>query len=279
MSGTLYVVATPLGNLRDLSPRALEVLGGVSLILCEDTRRTVQLLHAHGLDTPLMSCHEHNERERAGRVADLLQAGQDVALVSDAGTPLVSDPGRPVLQACADRGLPVVPVPGPCAVTTLLSVSHLPADRFAFIGFPPPRAAQRVRFLRAWAGLPVDVLALYEAPHRVVALLGDLETVFGDVEAVVEEILRGRLSGIRDRLAARDRVRGEFTLLVAAGGGETRVPAGTTDPGDWRSRLAELERSGLPRAQALRSLSAETGIPRNRLYRLLLESADGPADE
>src|SRR5262245_37817457 len=220
--GTLYVVATPLGHLEDLTLRAVRILRSVALVACEDTRHTARLLQAHGVTAALTSYFEHNERWKGGRILDELRAGRDVALVSDAGTPGISDPGYRLVRDARAEGLPVVPVPGPSAAVTALSVSGLPTDRFLFVGFLAARAAPRRREIAALAAFP-HPLVVYESPTRVLDTLADLAELLGDREAflcreatkVHEEYVRGRLAFLRDRLAARPEVKGEIVLVIA----------------------------------------------------------------
>ncbi|MBN2431468.1 MAG: 16S rRNA (cytidine(1402)-2'-O)-methyltransferase, partial [Acidobacteria bacterium] len=233
-SGILYVVATPLGNLRDITLRALDTLAAVDLVACEDTRRTRKLLHHYQLDKKVISYHAFNERQRSEWIAATLSRGQSVALVSDAGTPLVSDPGAVLVQACQAAGIPVVPIPGPSALAAALSVSHLDVDSVFFVGFPPARGAARRNLLKSLADLPWSVI-FYEAPHRIAALLADLTAIFGERECLFcreltklhEEIFRGTLSELRRSLAGRERIRGEITLMVAGCPGQ--APAAPAD--------------------------------------------------
>lgn len=219
--GTLYVVATPIGNLEDLSPRALRILGEVDRIAAEDTRRTGQLLARHGLKKPLTSYYDAVEARKApGLVAELLE-GRSLALVSDAGTPLVSDPGYRLVRAAIEAGVPVVPVPGPTAAMALLSVSGLPTDRFVFEGFLPAKSGRRRRRIEELREEPRTIV-FYESPYHVERTLAELEEILGDREAVLgreltkafEEILRGRLSEIRAAVAGKP-TRGEYTLALA----------------------------------------------------------------
>ncbi len=279
-NGTLYVVATPIGNLGDITRRALEVLRSVAAVACEDTRRTGQMLRHFQIDRRLVSYHDFNERSRSHQLLELLREGQDVALVSDAGTPQVSDPGHHLLRACAEAGIPVVPVPGASAMAALLSVSHLPVDRFVFCGFPPARAGERRRFLRSFAGLPWS-LVFYEAPHRLEASLRDMEAVFGDrpcllgreLTKVHEEILRLPLSRLRKEMAARGAVKGEIALLVA--GAEEAAPPGD-DPWDkLRTERDRLSREGKSGKELLRQLVESSGLARNQVYQWLTEQRPG----
>ena len=229
MPGTLFVIATPLGNLDDLSPRARETLGSVAWIACEDTRRTARLLERFGIDTPTLSCHRFNERARLDAVLARLAAGDAVALVSDGGTPGVSDPGNLLVGAARAAGFDVRPVPGPSAAPTLLSVSGLPADRYVFDGFLPHRAGERRRRLRELARESRPVV-VFESPHRIVETLRDIETVLGERPLIVgreltklhETILRGSAREIA--VALGDSPRGELTLILApASGGSVQA--------------------------------------------------------
>ena len=216
----LYVVATPIGNLEDVTLRALRVLGTVDLIAAEDTRRTRILLQAHGLATPLVAYHAHNQARQGPVLVRRLQAGARIALVTDAGTPGISDPGFHLVRACREVGVPVVPIPGPSAVVAVLSAAGVPADRFVFEGFLPMRGGRRLARLRALRDLERPVV-LYEGPHRVVATLQAIEAVFGDAEVVLarevtkqfEEFRRGTAAGLRAAVEAAG-VRGEVTLVV-----------------------------------------------------------------
>jgi 16S rRNA (cytidine1402-2'-O)-methyltransferase len=268
-SGTLFVVATPLGNLEDLSPRALRVLREVSLVACEDTRRTGQLLAAHGLKTPTTSFFEHNERRKGEQILAALRAGRDVALVSDAGTPGISDPGYRLVRDARAEGLPVVPVPGPSAPIAALSVSGLPTDRFRFIGFLPAKVAARRKSLLELAS-DRDTLVFYESPVRVVAFLEDALAVLGDREAFLcreatkrhEEYLRGRISELLAALRARDRVRGEIVVVVT--GAEDERPAATETPA---ALVARLRGEGLTRREAVKQAAARLGLGAREVYR------------
>ena len=220
--GTLFVVATPIGNRADLSRRAQETLAAAAVVACEDTRRTGALLSSLGIRARLRSLHEHNEAKRVDDILGRLDAGDDVALVSDAGTPLLSDPGFLVVRAAVAAGHRVQPVPGPSAILAALSVSGLPPYPFTFVGFPPPKAGKRRSFLARWAELPHS-LVLFESPHRILKTLDDARDVLGDRQAFLgreltklhEESLRGSLGEIRERLAERDTIKGEIVLVVA----------------------------------------------------------------
>jgi len=233
MPGKLLVVATPIGNLDDLSPRARAALAGADLVACDDTRRTGLLLHGLGISRQLLSLHEHNERQRLPRLLDELAAGATIALVSDAGTPLLSDPGFLLVREAAARGIAVEPVPGPSALLAALVASGLPPQPFTFAGFPPPKTGKRRAFYRRFAGLGHS-LVLYESPHRILASLDDALAELGDRPAAAgreltklhEEVLRGRLSEIRARLAERPALKGEFTLVIGGAVAEGGAEAG-----------------------------------------------------
>jgi 16S rRNA (cytidine1402-2'-O)-methyltransferase len=275
--GTLFVVATPIGNLGDLAPRAAEVLRDADLLLAEDTRHTAQLLHACGLQRAagtLESLHEHNERDRVPRVMERLQAGARVALVSDAGTPLVSDPGTALVGAAAAAGIEVVAVPGPCAAIAALTLAALPAARFAFEGFLPPRQAARREVLQRLAG-ESRTLVFYEAPHRLRATLDDLAAEFGgdrpaavarEITKKFESVYRGTLGTLARQAAADpDMVRGEIVLVVQ--GAATQVAADDAAAERvLRALLAEL-----PVSQAARLAAQITGRARKELYERALQ--------
>jgi 16S rRNA (cytidine1402-2'-O)-methyltransferase len=235
--GTLWIVATPIGNLGDLSPRAAEVLASADVIACEDTRRTGLLLQHLGTKKTMRSLHEHNERARVAEVLDLLAAGKSVAVVSDAGTPLLSDPGFVLTREAARAGFIVRPVPGPSATLAALVVSGLPPYPFVMLGFPPPRSGKRRTFLRRFADLDAT-LVFFESPHRVLASLDDAIEVFGDRPAALareltkvhEEVLRGSLGELRAALAARPSIKGEIVMVVAGRGNAPEEPDGEDEP-------------------------------------------------
>jgi 16S rRNA (cytidine1402-2'-O)-methyltransferase len=273
-AGTLFVVATPLGHLEDVTLRALRVLREASLVACEDTRRTAALLRAHGIGTPTTSYFEHNERWKGERILDALRAGRDVALVSDAGTPGISDPGYRLVRDARAAGLPVVPVPGPSAAIAALSVSGLPTDRFLFVGFLPPRSGARRRALEELAAAR-PTLVFYESPVRVVDALADMEAVLGDRDAflcreatkVHEEYVRAPLSALRASLEAREAVKGEIVLVVA--GAAEATPAAGVDPVTlYRTLAAE----GRTRREAVKEAARRLGLPAREVYRLAQEA-------
>lgn len=278
---TLYVVSTPIGNLADLTRRAAEVLAEVDAILAEDTRRTSILLQHLELRTPLLSLHEHNEVNRAAQVLERLEAGDTLALVSDAGTPLVSDPGHRLVAAVVEAGHRVLPVPGPSAVLAALAASGLPPVPFAFLGFPPRKGPERKRLLERVAQAS-ETTVLFEAPGRLVGLLEDLEKACGadrpvavarELSKVHEEIRRGTLADARGYYTGTP-PRGEVTLVVGPGGGTEdgdRVGDDETARALGRSLLAEGERP----SRAAREVARQVGIPRNRAYRIVLSLAEG----
>jgi 16S rRNA (cytidine1402-2'-O)-methyltransferase len=222
--GTLYVVATPIGNLEDLTLRALRLLKEVDIVACEDTRRTRGLLTHFGIHAPVTSYFEHNKRTKGEVLLRALQEGKAVALVTDAGTPGISDPGFLLVRAARDAGIPVVPVPGPSAVVAALSAAGVPADRFVFDGFLPVKPGRRLHRLEALRAFGMTVVC-YESPHRILASLEAIGQVFGQAEMVVareltkqfEEIIKGTPERLREHLA-RAPVRGEFTVIVPAAG-------------------------------------------------------------
>jgi 16S rRNA (cytidine1402-2'-O)-methyltransferase len=272
--GTLYVIATPIGNLGDLSPRAVEILAQVDVVLAEDTRHTAQLLRHFGLSRPMLSLHEHNENQKVDSVVSRLREGQAVALVSDAGTPLVSDPGFPLLRRLRDLQLPVVAVPGPCAAVAALSVAGLPTDRFAFEGFLPPKKAARLSRLQALAA-EQRTLVFYESGKRLGGMLADLCLAFGEErEAAVareltkihESVYRGRLCELRQRAEHDpDMSRGELVVVV-----QGRIRGEVDDDQELDSVLGILLPE-LPLSQAVRLACALTGLARNQVYKRATE--------
>ncbi|MHA7114057.1 16S rRNA (cytidine(1402)-2'-O)-methyltransferase [Pseudomonas promysalinigenes] len=274
--GTLYVVATPIGNLDDMSARALKVLADVALIAAEDTRHSVRLLQHFGIDTPLAACHEHNERDEGGRFITKLLAGEDVALVSDAGTPLISDPGYHLVRQARAAGVSVVPVPGACALIAALSAAGLPSDRFIFEGFLPAKAAGRRARLEQVREEP-RTLIFYEAPHRILECLEDMELVFGgDRPALLAreltktfETLKGLpLADLRAFVAAdSNQQRGECVVLV---GGWT-APEGEQAISAEAQRVLDLLLAELPLKRASALAAEITGVRKNLLYQAALD--------
>ena len=224
--GRLLVVATPIGNLDDLSPRARAALEGADRVACEDTRHTGRLLAHLGVKRPLVSLHEHNERQRLTQLVEALEAGETIALVSDAGTPLVSDPGFLLVREAAARGVRIEPLPGPSAVLAALVASALPPYPFTFCGFPPPKSGKRRTFYGRFAELE-HTLVFFESPHRLTKSLDDAVEIFGpdrpaalcrELTKLHEETLRGSLVEVRDQMAERPKVKGELVLVVAPAG-------------------------------------------------------------
>jgi 16S rRNA (cytidine1402-2'-O)-methyltransferase len=268
--GTLYVVATPIGNLDDLSPRALAVLSRVALIAAEDTRHSSRLLRQHGIATATMSLHEHNEPQAAERVIARLQAGEDVALICDAGTPLISDPGFNLLRACREADLPVSPVPGPSAMIAALSVAGLPTDRFCFEGFLPRQASARRERLQQLVERP-ETLVFYESCHRIADSLADLVAVFGserpaalarELTKLHETLLRGGLGELATRVTTDlDQQRGEIVLVV--GGAPARSAEAL--PVEVEQLLQVLV-GELPVKQAAALAAQWSGLKKNALY-------------
>jgi 16S rRNA (cytidine1402-2'-O)-methyltransferase len=278
MPGTLYIVATPIGNLEDITQRALRVLGEVDLVACEDTRRTRVLLNHFGIKTKTISYHEHNERERAEQICELLLSGKNVALVSDAGTPLINDPGFRVTAAAIELKVPVIPIPGPTAFVSALVASGLPSEEFFFGGFLPSRANARRARLAQLSTMPVTLI-FYEAPHRIAATLADALEVLGNRPAAVareltklhEETTRGSLADLAQRFANTP-ARGEIVLVVS-GARPDEIPA-TVESESISSRLigriSELEREGLEAKAALKKAGRELGLKRDEAYRLVV---------
>jgi 16S rRNA (cytidine1402-2'-O)-methyltransferase len=270
--GTLYVVATPLGNLEDVTLRALRVLREAKLVACEDTRRTAGLLKVHGISTPTTSYFEHNERWKGTQVLDVIRQGGDVALVSDAGTPGISDPGYRLVRDARAEGLPVVPVPGPSAAVAALSVSGLPTDRFLFVGFLPSRSGARRTALEELA-LARETLVFYESPVRVVASLEDMRQALGDRPAFLcreatklhEEYRRGTLAELRAHLAERKEIRGEIVLVVA---GATEAQPASTETAE--ALFARLTAEGRTRRDAVKEVAKTLGLPAREVYRRVL---------
>ena len=275
MAGTLYLVATPIGNLEDITQRALRTLREVDLIACEDTRHTRTLLNHYGIATKTLSYHEHNERERAFELGQLLAEGKQIAIVSDAGTPGINDPGFRLVNEAIRRGASVVPVPGATALIAALVASGLPTDHFFFGGFLPARSTQRRARLMEVRAL-ASTLIFYEAPHRLAQSLADAREILGEREAVVareltklhEEIARGRLSELAERFASETAARGEIVLLIdrtvveaEAGGADSTI--------NIAERVAALEREGLDARAALKRVAREAGLSRPEAYRRL----------
>jgi 16S rRNA (cytidine1402-2'-O)-methyltransferase len=274
--GTLYLVATPIGNLEDVTRRALRVLGEADVVACEDTRRTRSLLEHFRIRVRTVSYHEHNERERAAELALLIEEGQTVALVSDAGTPGVNDPGYRLVRACVERGLSVVPVPGPTAFVAALTASGLPTDEFYFGGFLPARSHARREKLASVKTLRAT-LVFYETPHRLAHALADALAVLGEREAAVareltklhEEFARGRLSELAARFAPEGAARGEMVLVIDRDVIDEGVAEGTRTTSSVADLVAAFEAEGLDQRAALKRAARELGLTRDEAYRRL----------
>lgn len=268
MAGTLYVVATPIGNLADMVPRALDILKTVALVAAEDTRHSGRLLRHFGIDTRLVSYHDRGEVDQGEAVLAALAEGRDVALISDAGTPLISDPGYRLVRAARAAGFAVSPVPGACAAVAALSAAGLPSDRFVFEGFLPARAGERQRRLEVLAHEP-RTLIFYEAPHRILETLADIATVFGaerelvlgrEISKAFETFLTGSAAELGARVAAdANQRRGELVLMAA--GAPERAPEG-----DDLDRVLTVLLEELPLKQAVGLAARITGAAKNQLY-------------
>src|SRR6202050_2840031 len=282
--GELYLVATPIGNLEDITLRALRTLKEADLIACEDTRHTQKLLAHYAIEKRLVSYHEHNENTRAPELIEKLKEGAQIALVTDAGTPVISDPGYRLSRLCIEHGVRVTPIPGPSAIVTALAASGLPAGQFLFAGFLPARAGERRRKLTALSALTVQpdqpiTLVLYEAPHRLAATLNDAAQIFGARSAVIareltklhEEFVRGTLPELAAKFREKP-VRGEVTLLI--GPAEQSSVAAGTGPGGAAGLpkgVAEIMRQqGVDRKAALKQAARELGLAKREAYKLLL---------
>ena len=278
-TGTLFIVATPIGNLGDMSQRAQDILQSVDLIAAEDTRHSQKLLQHFGIKTPCQAYHEHNEREFAGRLLSRLQNGDSIAVISDAGTPLISDPGFHLVNMAQQEGIKVVPIPGPSAILAALAVAGLPTDRFAFEGFLPAKQVARQKQLQQLMH-ETRTLVLYESPHRIQACLQDMLEIFGaDRQAVLareltktyETVHRDSLAGLVDWVSGdKDQQRGEIVLIVA--GAAVRDPAELGER-DEQILLTLLEY--LPVKQAASATAAITGAKKNKLYARAVEVKSG----
>ncbi len=260
--GTLFVVGTPIGNLEDISSRALETLRTADVIACEDTRHTIKLLNHFGIQKPLESYHDFNEEKKAKQFAARIREGINVALVSDAGTPGVSDPGYRLVRTCREQGIRVIAIPGPSAAVAALSISGLPTNEFLFVGFLPAKRGSRREKLQSLSSASATLI-FYEAPHRIEETLKDLLDVLGDRDAcaareltkVHEECAFGKLS----QLIGMVKPLGEFVIIVAGEKGDGRTPPNI---------------AGLSRNDVLRLLAERTGIPKNQLYDALIRPQD-----
>ena len=280
MAGTLYIVSTPIGNLEDITHRALRTLREVEVIACEDTRHTRKLLNHFAIDVATISYHEHNERERADELCAMLAAGKDIALVSDAGTPIVSDPGFRIVNLAIEKGFLVVPIPGATAFVAALSASGLPSDQFLFAGFLPPRATARRARLEELRPIQATLI-FYEAPHRIARALRDAVDILGNRQAVVareltklhEEFVRGSLNELAEHFSESNKARGEIVLLIAGlQSGSDIDPGSETVPTSQAlaERVSTLEDEGLNEKAALKKAARELGLKRDEAYRLML---------
>jgi 16S rRNA (cytidine1402-2'-O)-methyltransferase len=270
MPGILYLVASPIGNLEDITFRAVRTLKDCDLIACEDTRHTLKLLNHYGIEKPLISYHDHNESERSAELIDRLRHGSSVALISDAGMPLVADPGYRLVTAAVAEGISVQPIPGPSALVTALAASGLPTDSFRFAGFLPPKSGQRSNVLEA---LKSDqaTLIFFEAPHRILDTLVDVDRIMGARPVVIareltkthEEFLRGTARQVLEILKAREAVKGEITLLIGKAG-KHEAPADEAIPID--EAVAACERDGLTRMDAIKAVARRRGMSKREVY-------------
>lgn len=268
MSGTLYIVATPIGNLEDMTFRAVRILKEVDLIAAEDTRHSRKLLSHFGITTVLTSYYDHNQALKGERILATLHEGKQVALISDAGTPCISDPGYQLVRDALAEGIKVVPIPGPCAAVTALSAAGLPTNSFTFAGFPPNKEGKRRSFLASLATAHGTVV-LYEAPHRLAATLADISTILGERQVVVareltklyEELLLGNTVQVRE-LVQDGRERGEVVILIAAADENSVVHEGLS----VEEQLAVTLTKGHTVKEAAALVAAATGLPRRQLY-------------
>lgn len=272
MPAALYLIATPIGNLEDITLRALRILKEeVDRIACEDTRHSRKLLDHYGINKPLISYHEHNERGRTEELLAALQSGERIALISDAGTPLISDPGYRLAADAAAAGIPVIPIPGPNAAITALCASGLPTDAFLFGGFLPPKQGQRRKTLESWAEAPAT-LVFYEAPHRIAETLEDVDAVLGPRPVVLareltklhEEFLRGTPREVMAQLKPANS-RGEMTLLI--GRGEATVRDDRPIPEAVAAAIA----SGMDRMDAIKHIARQRGLSKREVYQAVTE--------
>jgi 16S rRNA (cytidine1402-2'-O)-methyltransferase len=278
LAAALYLVATPIGNLEDITLRALRVLRDeVQAIACEDTRQTQKLLDRYQIHKPLLSYHEHNESSRAIEITERLARGESVAIVTDAGTPLISDPGFRAVSAAIEAGFPVIPLPGPSAALTALAGSGLPVDEFRFVGFIPSKSQARKRLFEALRTESATVIA-YESPHRILECLADLEVslpgrpiaLARELTKIHEEFLRGTPAEVHSQLAARAAVKGEFTLVI----GRSTGPSLSGDP---RAAVQQLEAEGVERMEAIKTIAKQMGLPKREVYRLLTAPDNNPS--
>jgi 16S rRNA (cytidine1402-2'-O)-methyltransferase len=270
----LYIVSTPIGNLEDITMRALRVLREADLIACEDTRQTRKLLDHYGIAKPAISYHDHNEAARTAELIERLERGENIALVSDAGTPLISDPGYRLVAAAIAAGIAVVPIPGPSAVTGALAAAGLGTDSFRFCGFLPPKSSQRRKTFEELKHESCT-LVFYEAPHRILETLEDIAAVMPARAVVIareltklhEEFLRGTAAELHATLSARPSVKGEITMLIG------KAEHAEADDTPIEEAIRALEASGVPRMDAIKQVAKDRGLSKREVYKLTLPKA------
>lgn len=270
----LYVISTPIGNLKDITLRALDILREADIVACEDTRTTGKLLSRYEIRKKLTSYHEHNEVEKTEALIDALGRGLKVALLTDAGTPSISDPGFRIVRAASEKGYDVIPVPGASAAVAALSVSGLPTSGFTFLGFPPRTRKKRLELFGRVKHYP-ETLVFYESPGRLLGTLEDMKEVLGDREACVsreitkihEEHLRSSLSGILEELSGREAIKGEVTIVVSGASPDMEGPG----EGEVVRMLEEFRLEGMTLKDAVRKTVNETGFSKSRVYKMALE--------
>jgi 16S rRNA (cytidine1402-2'-O)-methyltransferase len=281
MPGVLYLVASPIGNLEDITFRAVRVLQECGSIACEDTRHALKLLNHYGIEKPLVSYHEHNEQERSRELIARLLDGASIALLSDAGMPLVADPGYRLVTAAVSAGISVQPIPGPSALVTALAASGLPTDSFHFGGFLPAKSTQRLKALEA-VRKETATLIFFEAPHRILDTLADVHRVMGARPVVVareltkthEEFLRGTAVSILETLGGRDAVKGEITLLIGKAPKHEDPPA---DEASLEDAVTACELEGLSRMDAIKAVARRYGLSKREVYQQVSGTASKPA--
>ena len=274
MSGRLYIVSTPIGNLEDITLRALKVLKEADVIACEDTRTTRKLLTRYAVETPLVSYHEHNEIEKAKELLSILREGRSIALVSDAGTPCISDPGYRIVKLASEHGIEVLSIPGPSASVSALSVSGLPTSSFAFFGFLPRTKKHLTDYLSRIKNYP-ETLVFYESPNRVTKTLRAISEVFGDrnislsreMTKLYEETLRGKVSDVLEALVKRNEIKGEVTIVVEGASAEI----GETDPETIDRMLVQHKKIGSSLKDAVKMVSEESGYSKSKTYKRALQ--------
>jgi len=276
LTGTLYIIATPIGNLEDITYRAVRILGEVDLIAAEDTRHSLKLLNHLNISKPMTSYFDHNQQLKGERIIQALLQGKSVALISDAGTPCISDPGYQLVKAALSHGIKVVPIPGACAAVAALSASGLPSDVFTFAGFPPSRQGKRRTFLSDISALPGTVI-LYEAPHRIQTTLADIREIMGErlivlareISKIFEQFLCGTVSEVLEDMKSCS-LKGEMVIMIAPGGKTERE----TEPIELLvARIANEE--NLPAKVAAKNISEISGISKTEAYSMVLKARNG----